>query len=1334
MKKRVRIYKPTNRFQEGGEQGMQFTPDQLVSIYMTALAEPGASPEIAEDALRQIGVDEDTIAQISSTAGEYMDDQQYLNEAVSTADEDDLADISADQAAIDAAAESEQSALELAEQEARSDAMQQMYADYNEPDYGDDTEMAGEFIQRYGGTPSKRNFVKNLTKQFKKQMGGPSDSARVDPTDPENKRKDILMSFVGSVQESADTALMKKDAEEMYKMLTTPVGGEDSYYQDEDMDYAQFGGMRRGQMRRMNRRMNRAVRRMPIDFYGGLPGVYTYPNIMPGSMPMMPAQGSVYGGPRLANIDVRRTSLFGRPKEYSITFDNDVITNPQLTQEVINQEKKNKEEEVKDEVKATQEGTVDQGVEEKKQAEVEAAAKAAADAEADVDINDIQVVSGRGSLGTTPSGRTPSSKPKGKTDAWGRSPDNKWYGFDPDTKTWTKGKPKTEKQTSSEETTPVKKTSTPVKAKVELSPEMKASLEKRLAKQEAYRRAMGTGTKGAAEVVGRSLSPTGAFGNTFTNIYNAYQALPDWSSVKEFIPFMGSEGTFDYEGAQAQRRKAIGYEQEGGVTDQASGLYKFLYGGNDSTGGKLTQDPYFAYGGLYKFDGEDDSTVDSNTNADTTKKETQTQDKSKINPNITGYTAPSLITRQRRMPYMTGTGQTYTGDLSNAKVAKIDVQKTRAFGPYKGMPKKYTVHYQVERDPLSKRMSFDESGMKIDGRSMADIAPTRQGMFNRQQGTGRTFADKMIDTGVRPLSWLGSKLKPFGIEPEEGRVYTPEEQRMLRKGFDPDTGLTQEELERKRQREAARYAEMQLPTRPVPQPNLPAAQLERTEFVNAPSGITQTLPIRRPGLLGEEREIPEPIFQDYGQPDLSRFTTPNEELAPGEYGPLSESAQAYQEEPLPENQGINLLGLDREAARQAFINEDLDRSREAAIQMELDAMRRQSPEFYDNPIYNKTMEEMEEMLEQRPIPEQVVTAESITPTIGKTQRSTRRPAGRQVTATAQKQTPSTQTQVGKTRAAATTQPTSKEYDYDAAVKGMSRSEKAAFQNKMADASIQLKTLRSQAIGSEDPNIWRDTYRNYKIPQTYINSLNKLNPSQRLQYIKAIKNADRDLYNALLYKYGKDGGYMAYGGTLPQAYIGEDTPIDQDERFKPRTTNFDLGSTNLGNPFLNQGKNVLTGQEAGIKMGTEGEYVNEGVVPEDQLTDFSKRKEYDDVSVDYKTKQKMSGEEKNMIAQMALSGFNALVGKIPERGSKDRTRQIYDRLKSDALFGSTGVYDKGDYEANSGLLRPNQTGFTGRDGGSIYRTGGVAYKVGYETYMSPKQIADYIAKGGEIEFI
>jgi len=118
-----------------------------------------------------------------------------------------------------------------------------------------------------------------------------------------------------------------------------------------DTPEAQFGAnMSRGQQRRFNRRLNRFIGDIPIPMNGLMPaGIVTYPmlNSMQG---YMPATGSYQGGPRLANIDVRRTGLFGRPKEYTITFANEVMYNPTLRKQVVKQEARNRKVLTEDEV------------------------------------------------------------------------------------------------------------------------------------------------------------------------------------------------------------------------------------------------------------------------------------------------------------------------------------------------------------------------------------------------------------------------------------------------------------------------------------------------------------------------------------------------------------------------------------------------------------------------------------------------------------------------------------------------------------------------------------------------------------------------------------------------------------------------------------------------------------------------------------------------------------------------------------------------------------------------------------------------------------------------
>ena len=1512
MKKRVRIYKPTNRFQEGGEQGMQFTPDQLVSIYMTALSEPGSTPDIAENALRQIGVDEQTIAQISESAGEYIDEQQYLTDATSTADEDALADITADQAAIDAAAESERSALELAEEEARSDAMQQMYADYNEPDYGDDTDMADQIVSRYGGTPSKRNFVKNITKQFKKQLGGPSESATVDSTDPENKRKDKLMSFIGAVQEDADTALMRKDAEEMYKMLTTPIGQDESYYQDEDMDYAQFGGMRRGRARRMDRRLNRMVRRMPIGFAQGLPGVYTYPNMMPGMMPgmfpMMPAEGSVYGGPRLANIDVRRTGLFGRPKEYSITFDNDVITNPQIQEDIVKQEVKNKEQEVKDESTAAEEGTVDKGVEEKKQAEADAAAQAAE--EAAVDINDIQVVSGKAPV-KGGSGKAPVAK--GKTDKWGRSADNKWYGFDPATKKWTLGTPDWAKKSA-----PAKKTTSPKQVEQSkkldrfqnmstdelldlledpsLHPEAEFYARRALdqkRKQQAFNAQVAGPKKAPKEnykplVKGTSYTLSDNNSRPLPNVSKGkptdrevIQALEDYSrgkvapqQIKEptyrdyleyFMPgWFGSESPKIKLGTENNpkdlreiRVVAKKSKQFGGMTDQDSGLFRFIYGGDEDS--KLTNDPYFAYGGLTKY--QDKGEVKALTSEElalaqqfnindpgfspegTRAKIKQMQREQWIdqqmqagnlndwptgrrvdlrqpnqggfrvgdrvvydqnrddyslpynNPYIgntymggySSYGMPTLSTRQRRMPYMTGTGQTYTGDLANAKVAKIDVKKTRAFGPYKGMPKKYTINYQVERDPLSKRLSFDDSGMRVDGQSMSDIAPTRNRLFNRDQGAERTLADRMIDTGIRPISWLGSKLKPFGIEPEEGRVYTPEEQRMLRKGFDPDTGLTQDELARKREREAITdetfafdQSQALADINPEDYPMTDMSQMQN--YPLRPMGLRDIKPLE----TGVER--PEIIPMNYEMP-VFRNELEEAQLVQGEEGPMPEMYYDMQEQP---DQGIDLLGMPTVTPDySANIGDQNILERQ---QQDIQRMIEQNPEFYNQPQYN--WQPGSELLGSANTP--ILTPQEVAARQQEIIAQQREAARRRAAAAAAAEEARRQAQQPQRQVATQQQPAKKQEPVSRVEQRPVRTEQQPIRTEQPVVKSETKKTETKVEQPRKQEVApvakqeKPQSKYYSVPGEELSPIEKQAQAEKAQralsqqerqikqgqekilqesrnfkdtygvakttynmYLNAIKEGDKQTQKvleqnnpalkskALQQRLQKDrnskayGGYMQHGGTLPQAFIGEDTPIDQDERFQPRNTNFDLGSTDLTNPFLYSGRNPFTGQESGVRMGTEGEYVNEGLT--DELPDFSDRKEYDDVSVDYNTRQKMSGAQRRMYLDVFNTGADKVLNWANQLGNADSDRRLKERLLSEGLYGSTRQRNRGWIDTNSGkdiaaLYGQIKSGSESKYGGGVYQLGGVTYKVGHETYMSPKQIADYIAKGGEIEFI
>ena len=1382
MKKRVRIYKPTNKFAEGGQQATQFTPDQLVSIYMTALSEPGSSPEDAENVLRQIGVDENSIASITDSVENYVDDEQYYNDALSTADEDAYADMTADQAAQDAAYQEEQDALALAEEEARSDRMQQMYADYSEPDYSDDTDVANQMLMRVGGLPPKKTFLKNVIKQIKKQAGGPSENAIADSTDPDNKRKESLQAFTKAVQVDGDVHLAKEDAQRMYEMLATPVGQEESYYEEPDMDYAQFGGMRRGQMRRMNRRLNRMIGQLPVGFSGMpgrpmIPNVYDYTDLVGAfGMSQMPADGSYYRGPRMANIDVRRTGLFGRPKEYSITFADDVYQNPQTAANTAKQEVINKEEEIEDEVKAAEEGTVDQGVEEKKAEE----AAVAAEDDAPVDINDIQVVS-VSEEEETPSASGPAFK-------------GFWKGYDPKSVRFAG---------SNKDRAYIQRGS-----KWFVSPNFTAKDKKNVQWYEVSDPNRIKNIERNTRTIMDPLAP----GTTYSVSESNPRPLPQGRSLpthsvygdksQSLGDYVGSGQIFNEIGQDIMRganpkrflgqsnmkkankslwlpgspnsgsgyRESIGMGekfQEGGFSDQDSGLFRFIDGGADQ--GKLTQDPYFAYGGYFETAGQTDETavdiLDVNGNVvrqgtlaeaeraglrhrvRTDKPQQKSVNNNRrgyfnpymgygYNPYMMGYGMPQF--KQKGLPYYTGTGNAYMGNLDDARLKSIDVKNSF----FTGMPKKATYNFLVQKHPLT-------------GQPMTQTAPTKQGMFNkgqRDQMFGRR-PDTAFESRSRALSWLGSKLRPFGIEGDKvPGNYTPEEQKMISKGYDPNTGLTQEELAKRKAQREAELAGMKLPTRAIPQPNLPEAQLERTQFVNAPSGISQSMQMRKPNLFSTNIEDAQIIPTNYGTPDFSsQYQDPETMLEP-DYGQREvqglESNSIFQPTSLAEFTQPAVPQM----SEQSF-NQDLANQNQAAAQdFMLEQIRRQNPEYnqdvYNNPVFNP-----EEMTTGNVIDfnAPVVTPQQLAETIE--QRNNKVPTRRQVPSRVIKnKPPKEQAPVVKEQPVIKKQPDtnkviqprpsskkSNQYNYEQEVKGMSPQEKLVllntqphYQAKQAEGFIELKDLKEQAMGN-DINEFKNYYKNYKIPKEHTKSIEKLNPSQRAKYIKSIKNVDLDLYNALLYKYGEYGGYMAYGGTLPQAYVGEDTPINQDERFAP-----DYESVNWGADFnqdnipdyLGASTTDMNWKKMPDWMNKPKGFDNEGQYsPQKMVEDMNP--EYEDVSTDFKTKWGDRGANRMWLDIFNTAG-NRVLDWVGQRGDREKERKQRERLLADNLYGSTGQRNKGWVDTNSGLDIAAQYGQ--RESAPQGRYGGMMYKEGGVTWLSPEQVKWIRDNGGEIEFV
>ena len=167
----------------------------------------------------------------------------------------------------------------------------------DESDYTEPVVNPEEF--RMGGFKTKKGYVNSILKLVKKANGGDTEEQDIKASDADPRgddlRKNRLDAFVGAVKREGNASIAKQKAEEQFEemqamhnqMMQNP-NLQNFIPEDYGQDYMQFGGQRRAM-----RQLNRAMRRMPV-----FPGMY---------------------GP-VTKFDVRRSGIFGRPKEYSIEF------------------------------------------------------------------------------------------------------------------------------------------------------------------------------------------------------------------------------------------------------------------------------------------------------------------------------------------------------------------------------------------------------------------------------------------------------------------------------------------------------------------------------------------------------------------------------------------------------------------------------------------------------------------------------------------------------------------------------------------------------------------------------------------------------------------------------------------------------------------------------------------------------------------------------------------------------------------------------------------------------------------------------------------------------
>jgi hypothetical protein len=193
----------------------------------------------------------------------------------------------------------------------------------------------------------------------------------------------------------------------------------------------------------------------------------------------------------------------------------------------------------------------------------------------------------------------------------------------------------------------------------------------------------------------------------------------------------------------------------------------------------------------------------------------------------------------------------------------------------------------------------------------------------------------------------------------------------------------------------------------------------------------------------------------------------------------------------------------------------------------------------------------------------------------------------------------------------------------------------------------------------------------------------------------------------------------YGGALnkfmPDALLGKETSVSMENN--PAAPNVDIDK-NFRLP-------TVSSKEAGQQLF------------EQSRKNLQAEANYqpDEYTVDYKSKSTVND------TQGALNSFNAAArgatGIIDRLAGRKQEAQMYDNLNADNLYASDPSRDRGDYDTNSGLYRPDEQGQTWNSrsaqyGGSIYEEGG--YVEGQEVYMTDDELDEFLANGGEVEYI
>lgn len=209
---------------------------------------------------------------------------------------------------------------------------------------------------------------------------------------------------------------------------------------------------------------------------------------------------------------------------------------------------------------------------------------------------------------------------------------------------------------------------------------------------------------------------------------------------------------------------------------------------------------------------------------------------------------------------------------------------------------------------------------------------------------------------------------------------------------------------------------------------------------------------------------------------------------------------------------------------------------------------------------------------------------------------------------------------------------------------------------------------------------------------------------------------------------------AYGGdiSIPDLYhaqVGVEVPINPNDN--------NMSYANLNGFFTGTGAVDKKGNsvDASLPQSMQPELLT--IDPNQKNREvLSENDDNNDKGISQKYKAKSELIINPYELSIGVGNFAADVLEQADRNKKQN--QLLSKLKSsENIYGIDDQYNKGTYDPNSGLFRPDQMGFNGvvKYGGGIYAMGGNTEDEDEDIqYMTQEEIDDFLANGGELEYL